>query len=56
MVLLPRKINGGAVLSGSLTQTSDASLNYNVEDVDLADGTNLLDNISVKTYTRNDVE
>ena len=53
---LSRKSNGSAVLSGSLTQNSDASFKDNVEDVDLTDCTNMLENIDVKTYTRNDME
>ena len=50
------KSNGIAVFSGSLTQNSDASLKDNVEDVDLTDCTDLLENINVKTYTRNYIE
>ena len=53
---LSLKSNGSAVLSGSLTQNSDASLKGNVEDVGLTGCRNMLDNISVKTCTRNDVE
>ena len=53
---LSLKSSGSAVLSGSLTQDSDASLKGNVEDVDLTDCTNMLENINVKTYTRNDME
>ena len=53
---LSLKSNGSAVLSGSLTQDSDASLKGNVEDVDLTACTNMLENINVKTYTRNDME
>jgi len=48
--------NGSATLSGSLTQNSDASLKDNVEDVELNDCMNMLENIHVKTYTRNDME
>ena len=50
------KPNGGAVLSGSSTQNSDASLKGNVEDVGITDCTDMLGNINVKTYTRNDME
>ena len=53
---LSLKSNGSVVLSCSLTQNSDASLKDNVEDVDLTDCTNMLENINVKTYTRNDME
>ena len=53
---LSLKSNGSAVLSGSLTQNSDASLKCNVEDVGLTDCTDMLGNINVKTYTRNDME
>ena len=53
---LSLKSNGSAVLRGSLTQNSDASLKDNVEDVGLTDCTNMLDNIDVKTYTRNGME
>ena len=53
---LSSKSNGSAVLSGSLTQKPDASLKGNVEDVGLTDCTNMLGNINVKTYTRNDME
>ena len=52
---LSLKSKGSAVLSGSLTQNPDASLEDNVEDVDLTDRTNMLENINVKTYTRNDM-
>ena len=48
--------NGNAVLTGSLTQNSDARLKDNVEDVELNDCMNMLQNINVKTYTRNDME
>jgi hypothetical protein len=47
---------GNAVLTGSLTQNSDARLKDNVEDVELNDCMNMLQNINVKTYTRNDME
>ena len=50
------KSSGSAVLSGSLTQNSDASLKGNIEDVGLTDCTNMPENINVKTYTRNDME
>uniref|UniRef100_UPI004049C80D tail fiber domain-containing protein n=1 Tax=Flavobacterium sp. TaxID=239 RepID=UPI004049C80D len=50
------KQDGSAILTGSLTQNSDASLKDNVEDVDLTDCMNMLENINVKTYTRNDME
>ena len=50
------KANGSAVLSSSLTQNSDASLKYDVEDVGFIDCMNMLDDIHVKTYTRNDME
>ena len=53
---LTLKANGSAVLSGSLTQNSDASLKDNVEDASLKDCMNMLENINVKTYTRNDME
>ena len=53
---LSLKSNGSAVLSGSLTHNSDASLKGNVEDVGLTDCTNMLENTNVKTYTRNDME
>ena len=53
---LSLKSGGSAVLSGSLTQNSDASLKGNVEDVGLTGCTNMLGNINVKTYTRNDME
>ena len=49
------KSNSSAVLSGSLPN-SDASLKGNVEEVDLTDCTDMLENIDVKTYTRNDME
>ena len=48
--------NGNAVLTGSLTQNSDARLKDNVEDVELNDCMNMLQNINVKTYTRTDME
>ena len=51
-----RKSNGSAVLSGSLTQDSDASLKGNVEDVGLTDCMNMLENIHAKTYTGNHME
>ena len=51
-----RKSNGSAVLSGSLTQDSDATLKGNVEDVGLTDCMNMLENIHAKTYTRNDMD
>ena len=50
------KSNGNAVLSGSLTQNSDASLNDNVEDVGLTHCMHMLENIHAKTYARNDME
>ena len=50
------KSNGSAVLSGSLKQNPDAPLKDNVEDVGLTDCRNMLENINVKTYTRNDME
>ena len=50
------KSNGSAVLSGSLTQNSDASLKDDVADVDLTDRTDMLEHINVKTYTRDDME
>ena len=53
---LPLKSHCSAVLIGSLTQNSDASFKGNVEDVGLTDCTNMLENINVKTYTRNDME
>ena len=53
---LSLKSNGSAVLSGSLTQDPNASLKDNVEDVGLTDCTDMLENINVKTYTRNDME
>ena len=53
---LSLKSNGSAVLSGSLTQNPDASLKDNVEDVDLTYCTDMLENINVKPYTRNDME
>ena len=53
---LTLKPNGSAVLSGSLTQNSDASLKDDAEDVGITDCTNMLGNINVKTYTRNDME
>ena len=42
---LSLKSNGSAVLSGSLTQNSDASLKGNVEDVGLTDCMNMLENM-----------
>ena len=53
---LSLKSSGSAVLSGSLTQDPDAPLKDNVEDVGLTDCTNMLENINVKTYTRNGME
>ena len=53
---LSLKSNGSAVLSGSLTRNSDASSKDNVEDVGLTYCTDMLENINVKTYTRNDME
>ena len=50
------KSNVSAVLSGSLPQNSYASLKGNVEDVGLTDCTNMLENINVKTHTRDDME
>ena len=47
---------GNAILTGSLTQNPDASLKDNVEDVELSGCMNMLENINVKTYTRNDME
>ena len=47
---------GNAMLTGSFTQNPDASLKYNVEDVGLSDCMNMLENITVKTYTRNDMK
>ena len=53
---LSLKPNGSAVLSGSLIQNPYASLKDNVADVDFTDCTNMLENINVKTYTRDDME
>ena len=47
---------GNAILTGSLTQNPDASFKENVEDVELSGCMNMLENINVKTYTRNDME
>ena len=47
---------GNAILTGSLTQNSDARLKDNVEDVELNGCMDMLQNIDVKTYTRNDME
>ena len=46
---------GNAMLTGSSTQNPDASLKSNVEDVGLSGCMNMLNNITVKTYTRNDM-
>ena len=53
---LSLKSYGSAVLTCSLAQNSDASLTDNVEDVGLTDCTNMLENMNVKTYTRNAME
>lgn len=48
--------SGNAYLAGGLSQYSDASLTYNVEDVELNDCMNMLEHVNIKTYTRNDME
>ena len=45
---LPPKSNGSAVLSGPLTQNSDASLKGNAEDVGLTDCTDMLETLMLK--------